>query len=41
MTNIVNWRNNIKEDFKKKEGQNMHLPPIIIEAMAKAVKDFQ
>ncbi|MAU36744.1 MAG: diapophytoene dehydrogenase [Flavobacteriales bacterium] len=40
MTNIVNWRNNIKEDFKKKEGQNITFTPIIIEAMAKAVKDF-
>ena len=40
MTNIVNWRNKIKDDFKKKEGQNITFTPIIIEAMAKAVKDF-
>ncbi len=40
MTNIVNWRNKIKEDFKKREGQNITFTPIIIEAMAKAVKDF-
>ena len=40
MTNIVNWRNKIKADFKKKEGQNITFTPIIIEAMAKAVKDF-
>ena len=40
MTNIVNWRNSIKEEFKKKEGQNITFTPIIIEAMAKAVKDF-
>ena len=40
MTNIVNWRNSIKEDFKKREGQNITFTPIIIEAMAKAVKDF-
>ena len=40
MTNIVNWRKSIKDDFKKREGQNITFTPIIIEAMAKAVKDF-
>ena len=40
MTNIVNWRNKIKDDFKKREGQNITFTPIIIEAMSKAVKDF-
>ena len=40
MTNIVNWRNSVKEDFKYREGQNITFTPIIIEAMAKAVKDF-
>ncbi len=40
MTNIVKWRNSVKENFKKKEGQNITFTPIIIEAMAKAVKDF-
>ena len=40
MTNIVNWRNKIKADFKQREGQNITFTPIIIEAMSKAVKDF-
>jgi len=40
MTNIVNWRKSIKNQFKEKEGQNITFTPIIIEAMAKAVKDF-
>lgn len=40
MTNIVNWRNKIKADFKKRENQNITFTPIIIEAMSKAVKDF-
>ena len=40
MTNIVNWRNSVKADFKKREGQNITFTPIIIEAMAKAIKDF-
>ena len=40
MTNIVNWRNKIKQSFKEREGQNITFTPIIIEAMVKAVKDF-
>ena len=40
MTNIVNWRNKVKDNFKKREGQNITFTPIIIEAMVKAVKDF-
>ena len=40
MTNIVNWRNSVKADFKQREGQNITFTPIIIEAMVKAVKDF-
>ncbi|MBC8266647.1 MAG: 2-oxo acid dehydrogenase subunit E2 [Flavobacteriales bacterium] len=40
MTNIVNWRNSVKVDFKNREGQNITFTPIIIEAIAKAVKDF-
>ena len=40
MTNIVNWRNKVKDGFKQREGQNITFTPIIIEAMAKAVKDF-
>ena len=40
MTNIVNWRNSVKANFKKREGQNITFTPIIIEAKAKAVKDF-
>ena len=40
MTNIVNWRNSIKDKFMEREGQKITFTPIIIEAMAKAVKDF-
>ena len=40
MTNVVKWRNSVKDNFKKKEGQNITFTPIIIEAIAKAVKDF-
>ncbi|WP_107037924.1 dihydrolipoamide acetyltransferase family protein [Brumimicrobium mesophilum] len=40
VTNIWNWRNKIKNDFKKKEGENFTFTPIFIEAIAKAIKDF-
>tara|TARA_B100001741_G_scaffold312708_1_gene316704 strand:- start:5371 stop:6690 length:1320 start_codon:yes stop_codon:yes gene_type:complete len=40
VTTLVNWRNKIKEDFKKREGQNITFTPIFIEAVAKAIKDF-
>lgn len=40
MTNIVNWRKKVKNSFKEREGQNITFTPIIIEAMAKSVKDF-
>ena len=40
VTTLVNWRNRIKTDFKKREGQNITFTPIFIEAVAKAIKDF-
>src|SRR5690554_4893502 len=40
VTNIWNWRNKIKDEFKKKEGENFTFTPVFIEAVAKAIKDF-
>ena len=40
VTNVVNWRNRIKGEFKQREGQNITFTPIFIEAVAKAIKDF-
>lgn len=40
VTNIVNWRNKIKDSYKKREGENITFTPIFIEAVAKAIKDF-
>lgn len=40
MTNIVNWRNKIKSEFQKREGQKITFTPIFIEATAKALKKF-
>ena len=40
VTNLVNWRNLVKDSFKKREGENITFTPIFIEAVAKAIKDF-
>lgn len=40
VTNLVNWRNKIKGDFKTREGENFTYTPIFIEAIVKAIKDF-
>ncbi len=40
VTNLVNWRNAIKDKFKKKEGENITFTPIFMEAIVKAIKDF-
>jgi 2-oxoglutarate dehydrogenase E2 component (dihydrolipoamide succinyltransferase) len=40
VTNIVLWRNKVKEAYQKREGENLTYTPIIIEAVARAIKDF-
>ena len=40
VTNLVNWRNRIKGDFKKREGENITFTPIFMWAIAKAIKDY-
>lgn len=40
VTNIVNWRNKMKNEFEKREGEKLTFTPIFIEAVAKAIKDF-
>lgn len=40
VTDMVNWRNGVKADFKKREGQNITFTPLFIEAVVKAIKDF-
>lgn len=40
VTNIVNWRNKIKNDFLAKEGEKITFTPIFMEAIVKAIKDF-
>ncbi len=40
VTNLVNWRNKIKDSYKKREGENITFTPIFIEAVSKALRDF-
>ncbi len=40
VTNIVKWRENIKNSFLKKTGEKITYTPIFIEAVCKAIRDF-
>jgi 2-oxoglutarate dehydrogenase E2 component (dihydrolipoamide succinyltransferase) len=40
LTNVINWREKIKNEFLKREGEKFTLTPIFIEAIVKAIKDF-
>lgn len=40
VTKIWNWRNKVKDEFLKKEGEKITFTPIFMEAIAKTIKDF-
>ena len=40
VTNIVNWRNKMKDVFFKREGEKLTFTPIFMEAVAKALKKY-
>jgi len=40
LSGVVNWRNKVKADFEKREGEPITFTPIFIEAIVKAIKDF-
>ncbi len=40
MTNVVNWRNKVKNEFLSRDNEKLTFTPIIIEAIVKAIKDF-
>ncbi len=40
VTNIVKWRDKVKVAFEKREGEKLTFTPIMMEAVAKALKDF-
>ncbi|MFC4721110.1 dihydrolipoamide acetyltransferase family protein [Geojedonia litorea] len=40
VTKIWNWRNKVKDEFSKREGENLTFTPIFMEAVAKSLRDF-
>ena len=40
VTNIWNWRNKVKNDFQKREGEKLTFTPIFMEAVAHALKKY-
>lgn len=40
VTNLVKWRNRVKDSFEKREGEKLTFTPIFMEAVTKALKDF-
>lgn len=40
VTNLVLWRNRVKDEFRKKNGENITFTPIFIEAIVRAIRDF-
>ena len=40
VTNIVNWRNGIKQEFQRKHGEKITFTPIFMQAVARAITDF-
>ena len=40
VTKIWNWRKKVKDNFQKREGENLTFTPIFMEAIAKGLRDF-
>ncbi|MCL6275641.1 2-oxo acid dehydrogenase subunit E2 [Muricauda sp. 2012CJ35-5] len=40
VTNVVNWRNKVKDAFQKREGEKLTFTPIFMEAVAMALKKY-
>ncbi len=40
VTNLVNWRERVKNDFVKREGEKLTFTPLFIEAIVKCIKKF-
>lgn len=40
VTNLVLWRDKVKKDFEKRDGEKLTFTPLFIEAVARAIKDF-
>jgi 2-oxoglutarate dehydrogenase E2 component (dihydrolipoamide succinyltransferase) len=40
VTNVVNWRNRVKDDFLRREKEKITYTPVFVEAAARALKDY-
>jgi 2-oxoglutarate dehydrogenase E2 component (dihydrolipoamide succinyltransferase) len=40
VTHMVLWRERVKKEFEKREGEKITFTPIILEAVARAIKDY-
>jgi 2-oxoglutarate dehydrogenase E2 component (dihydrolipoamide succinyltransferase) len=40
VTNLVSWRDKIKKDFEKREGEKFTITPIFIEAISKCIRKY-
>ncbi|MEX2370013.1 MAG: dihydrolipoamide acetyltransferase family protein [Bacteroidales bacterium] len=40
VTNVVNWRNRVKDEFMAKQGQKLTFLPVFMEATVKALRDY-
>ena len=40
VTNIVKWRDKVKNGFEKREGEKVTFTPVFVEAVVNAIKDF-
>lgn len=40
VTNMVQWRDRVKKDFEKREGEKITFTPIFVEAIARAIREF-
>jgi len=40
VTNMVQWRSRVKDQFKKQHGENITFTPLFVEAVARAIRDY-
>jgi 2-oxoglutarate dehydrogenase E2 component (dihydrolipoamide succinyltransferase) len=40
VTNIVKWRDKVKDDFLKREGEKLTFTPILMQAVASTIKKY-
>ncbi len=40
VTNLVNWRNKVKDEFFKREGEKITFTPVFMQAVAKTLKEY-